>query len=186
MSYTSFPTCPACRGIGCSAHAGTLKVEAAADLRLLVSRRGVPPLGPPVEPVPPSTGWTLIADSRLQELRAVNAAGLDFQKLIRLCEELNTVYSQGCYFATIMLTRSLLDHVPTAFGKATFTEVVNNYSGGKSFGETMHRLEGAARKIADAHLHMAMRASETLPTAQQVNFGPQLDVLLAEIVRIAH
>jgi hypothetical protein len=31
---------------------------------------------------------------------------------------------------------------------------------------------------------MPIRKSETLPTAQQVNFASQLDVLLAEIVRI--
>jgi hypothetical protein len=85
-----------------------------------------------------------------------------------------------------MLTRSLLDHVPPVFGKTKFTEVVNNHSGGKSFTENMQRLQDAARKIADAHLHTPMRANETLPTAQQVNFGPQLDVLLAEILRITH
>jgi len=48
----------------------------------------------------------------------------------------------------------------------------------------MHHLEGAARKVADAHIHMPIRKSETLPTAQQVNFSAQLDVLLSEIVRI--
>jgi hypothetical protein len=48
----------------------------------------------------------------------------------------------------------------------------------------MHHLENAARKVADAHLHMPIRNSETLPAPQQVNFSPQLDVLLSEIVRI--
>jgi hypothetical protein len=135
--------------------------------------------------VAPSSSWTLIADTRLNELRAVRPPGLDLQKLIRLCEELNTAYSNGCYLATIMLTRGLLDHVPPVFGKAKFTEIANNYAGGgRSFREGMQRLEEAARKIADAHLHMPMRSAETLPTAQQVHFGPELDVLLAEIVRI--
>ncbi len=86
-----------------------------------------------------------------------------------------------------MLTRGLLDHVPPIFGKTTFSEVANNYGGGgKSFRETMHHLENAARKIADAHLHTPIRESETLPVAQQVNFSPQLDVLLSEIIRISH
>ncbi|MGB7592975.1 MAG: hypothetical protein WBO19_17210 [Terriglobia bacterium] len=35
-----------------------------------------------------------------------------------------------------------------------------------------------------ASSNMPIRKSETLPTAQQVNFASQLDVLLAEIVRI--
>ena len=132
-----------------------------------------------------ATILTLIADSRLAELRGLTGGQFDFRKLIRLCEEINTAYSHECYFATVMLTRGLLDHVPPVFGKNTFTEVANNYSGGgRSFKETMHHLENAARKVADAHLHMPMRKSETLPTAQQVNFSSQLDVLLSEIVRI--
>jgi Protein of unknown function (DUF2958) len=57
--------------------------------------------------------------------------------------------------------------------------------GGRSFKKTMHHLENASRKIGDARLHMAIRKSETLPNAQQVNCGQQLDVLLSEIVRIS-
>ncbi len=84
-----------------------------------------------------------------------------------------------------MLTRGVLDHVPAVFGLRTFSEVANNYAGGgKSFKDAMHHLENASRKVADAHLHMPIRKSETLPTAQQVNCGQQLDVLLSEIVRI--
>jgi hypothetical protein len=84
-----------------------------------------------------------------------------------------------------MLTRGLLDHVPPLFGHLTFKEVANNYSGGgRSFKDSMQHLESGARKIADAHLHTAIRKSETLPAAQQVNFAPYLDVLLSEIVRI--
>lgn len=48
----------------------------------------------------------------------------------------------------------------------------------------MDQLQNAARKIGDSHLHVQIRHSESLPEAQQVHFGPQLDVLLGEIVRI--
>lgn len=139
----------------------------------------------PLEPVPPSNPNVVIAPTRIKELQALKSPTLDFQRLIRLCEELNTAYSQGCYFATIMLTRSVLDHVPPVFGKNAFTEVVNNHSGGKSFSDGMRHLDDGARKIADAHLHTPMRAQETLPTPQQVNFGQLLDMLLGEIVRIS-
>jgi hypothetical protein len=129
---------------------------------------------------------TIIADSRIDELRGLLSPQFDFKKLVRLCEEINTTYGDGCYYATAMLTRGLLDHVPPIFGKATFGEVANNYSGGgKSFKDAMCQLENFARKIADAHLHMPIRRKETLPVAQQVNFSPHLDVLLSEIVRIA-
>jgi hypothetical protein len=138
-------------------------------------------------PVRPATagGLTLIADIRIAELRTLCSTQFDFQRLIRLCDELNTAYSHGCYLATIMLTRSLLDHVPPLFRKLNFTEVANNYGGGgRSFKETVQRLDAAARKIADAHLHTPIRRAETLPTAQQVNFAAELDLLLAEIVRL--
>ena len=185
-------TCPRCAGSGRHFAFPSVHVCPVCNGLALLTEDGVPPTivqsspSPPLEPVPPSSKWTLVAEGRLNQLRALKPGSLDFQKLIQLCEELNTAYSQGCYLATIMLTRSLLDHVPPVFGMAKFTEVVNNYSGGKSFKENMQRLEDAARNIADTHLHTPMRAKETLPTAQQVNFGPQLDVLLAEIVRITH
>jgi hypothetical protein len=105
---------------------------------------------------------TIIAESRIEELRGLLSPQFDFKKLVRLCEEINTTYGDGCYYATAMLTRGLLDHVPPIFGKATFGEVANNYSGGgKSFKDAMCQLENFARKIADAHLHMPIRRKET-------------------------
>jgi hypothetical protein len=128
---------------------------------------------------------TLIAESRLEELRALQSPQFDFKKLIRLCEELNAASREHCYLSVGMLTRALLDHVPPVFSVRSFSEVANNYVGGsKSFKDTMLHLDTAAKKIADGFLHTQIRKTETLPTAQQVNFGPALDLLLAEIVRI--
>jgi len=130
-------------------------------------------------------GSVIVAESRLVELRSLVSADLDFRKLVRLCEEINSAYALQCFYATAMLIRGLLDHVPPVFGFKTFSEVTNNYAGGgRSFKETMHHLENTSRKVADAHLHMPIRKSETLPNAQQVNCGQQLDVLLSEVVRI--
>jgi len=130
-------------------------------------------------------GASFIADTRLAELRKLTSTKFDFKKLVRLCEELNTAHREECYLAAAMLIRGILDHVPPLFEQSSFKEVANNYGGGgKSFKEATQHLENAARKVADAHLHMPIRKSETLPVAQQVNFASQLDVLLAEIVRI--
>lgn len=137
------------------------------------------------QPVPAAT-LTLISEARLAELRALAPTQFDFnfKKLIRLCEEINLAYSTECYFTTAMLTRGLLDHVPPVSVRAR-SAMANNYAGGgKSFRDAMHHLENASRKVADAHLHMPVRKRETLPTAQQVNCGQQLDVLLSEIVRV--
>ena len=139
---------------------------------------------PPKTPAKPGY-MALISDSRLAELRALSSPDFDLRKLIRMLEELNTAFQEESYFSTAMLIRGVLDHVPPVFGCKTFSEVANNYAGGgRSFKETMQHLENASRKVADAHLHMPIRKSETLPTAQQVNCGQQLDVLLSEIVRI--
>lgn len=130
-------------------------------------------------------GSAIVAESRLVELRLLVSPDFDFRKLVRLCEEINATYGLQCYYATAMLIRGLLDHVPPLFGFKSFGEVANNYAGGgRSFKETVQHLENASRKVGDAHLHMPIRKSETLPVAQQVNCGQQLDVLLSEIVRI--
>lgn len=131
-----------------------------------------------------SDGQSFVSESRIEQIRALTPTAFDLCKLVRLCEELNIVYSGGAFFATAMLTRAILDHVPPLFGMDTFTAVANNYSGARSFKETMKRLEEAARKIADGHLHGHIRRKETLPEPQQVNFAAEVDVLLAEIVRI--
>jgi hypothetical protein len=130
-----------------------------------------------------STNGSLVAKRRLTELRGLDSSDLDFKKLVRLCEELNVAFREKCYFATAMLTRGVLDHVPPIFGKKNFAEVASNY-GGQSFKGTMQHLQNASRNVADGHLHQQMRKKESLPTAQQVNCGQQLDALLEEIVRI--
>lgn len=125
-----------------------------------------------------------IDSKRIAELRTLGTARFDVSKLIRLCEELNLCLNSDCYFSMIMLTRSIIDHVPPIFDCSKFPEVANNYAGPKSFRESMQHLENSSRKIADQHLHCQIRKSETIPTFTQVNFSNDLDVLLAEIVRL--
>jgi hypothetical protein len=135
--------------------------------------------------LPVSAGMSPIAASRIAELRTLNDPRFDFRKLIRFCEEINISFRAGCYLATAMLTRALLDHVPPLFGTKSFAEIANNYAGGsKSFKGAMQHLDSGARNIADGHLHSQIRKNETLPEAQQVDFRAGLDALLAEIVRI--
>lgn len=125
-----------------------------------------------------------VSEERIAQLRALTPTKFDLCKLVRLCEEINIAFDGRALLATAMLTRAILDHVPPIFAQAAFTQVVNNYAGPRSFKETMDRLEKAARKIADGHLHSPIRVKETLPEPQQVNFAAEVDVLLSEIVRI--
>lgn len=145
------------------------------------TRHASPP--PTAEPPPPVPH--LIDDERIDQLRAVRSSSHDLTRLVRLCEELNSCYSIGAYFAVIVLTRAILDHVPPLLGQRTFQDVASQYGGARSFREAMDHLQNGARKIADAHLHLPIRENEVLPNAVQVNFSQYLDFLLAEIVRVA-
>lgn len=122
---------------------------------------------------------------RLEELKNIPTINYDLTRLIRMLEELNVCSQADCHMATIMLVRAVLDHVPPIFGCSKFSEVANNFKAQqKSFKESMEHLDNSSRKIADQHLHCHIRKKEVLPNKTQVNFRNDLDVLLAEIVRI--
>lgn len=125
-----------------------------------------------------------VSPSRIAELRALPKGTWDLQKLIRLAEELNLANKEQCHMATAMLVRAIADHVPPIFGHANFEQVANNLQVTKSTKLSFQRLQGSLRNIADAHLHSHIRKQEVLPTAQQVDFRQDLDVLLAEVVRV--
>ena len=108
----------------------------------------------------------------------------DFSRLLQMLTELNHAFSIGNYISVILLVRAILDHVPPVFNLNTFAEVANNH-GTKSFKDSMLHLENSSRKIADSYLHTRIRSKESLPNKTQVNFSNDLDVLLAEIVRIS-
>lgn len=122
--------------------------------------------------------------SRLAELRAKTNSTFDLKRLVRLAEELNIAHENACHMSTAMLVRAIADHVPPIFGCKTFGEVANNYQGSKSFKGSMQHLDKSLRNIADAHLHVQIRSTEVLPTAPQVDFRADLDVLLSEVVRV--
>jgi hypothetical protein len=123
-----------------------------------------------------------IDKKRFQALKK-KTGKFDFSRLLQILTELDCAFSVGNYISVILLVRAVLDHVPPIFNLNTFTEVANNY-GTKSFKDSMSHLENSSRKIADSYLHTKIRKKESLPNKTQVNFSSDIDVLLAEIVRI--
>jgi len=121
---------------------------------------------------------------RIKELKGLKNSRFDLSKLIRILEEINIVFQDECYFAVASLVRMIIDHVPPIFDQSGFAQVVANYGGSRSFKESMKHLDESSRKIADQHLHTQIRPKEVLPNKTQVNFSHDVDVLLAEIVRI--
>jgi hypothetical protein len=122
--------------------------------------------------------------SRIAELQRTSAAAWDASRLVQLCIELNKAYASNSHMSVAMLVRAIVDHVPPVFGCATFSAVANNYAGAKSFRFSMQNLDRSLRNIADAHLHTHIRRREALPNKTQVDFRADLDVLLAEAVRL--
>lgn len=121
---------------------------------------------------------------RLAELRASTKRVWDVGRLIRLLEELNIAHANDCHMSVAMLVRAITDHVPPIFGFPDFVQLASNIAGGRSLRGSMKNLSGSLRNIADAHLHVPIRKTEVLPTGPQVDFKADLDVLLAEVVRL--
>lgn len=124
-----------------------------------------------------------VNSGRIREISANRTRRFDVTRLVQMLEELNIVAANDCHIATAMLVRAIVDHVPPIFGKISFSDVAGQH-GGKSFKEHMSHLDKSLRKVADGHLHQQIRRSESLPTEQQIAFGPALDALLAEVARL--
>jgi hypothetical protein len=127
-----------------------------------------------------------VAPSRMAELTAINVGQWDFTRLVELCRELNVAAANDCHMATGFLLRSVLNHVAPIFGFDHFARVTSEYPFAKSVKPAIQRLQGQGRDGADFHLHQPIRKRETLPSATQVAFSPELDVLLGEVIRAAH
>src|SRR5207244_11836135 len=125
-----------------------------------------------------------VSEERITELAEIEKAVFDTAKLIRLLRELNVAYNNDSHFATGILVRAVIDHIPPIFGFTTFPEVTNNYKGTKSFKSAMQRLNDALRNLADSYLHVQIRKTESLPTFIQVDFRAELDALLSEVSRV--
>jgi hypothetical protein len=138
-----------------------------------------------LKPATPSRTDIYIDPGQIEELRKLTPPNFDLCRLIRLLEELNTVYAAQCYMATIMVVRSILDHVPPLFNFRTFEEVASNYPG-RSFKPIAQHLQEVSRKIADMQLHSPIQKKETIPTEQAVDCKQQMSVLIDEIVKRLH
>jgi hypothetical protein len=127
-----------------------------------------------------------VSFARIAEVKALSSDRWDFAKLVQLCAELNVVTnSGGATYATAMLVRAIVDHVPPVFGAKSFSQVAENHGGTTSFKRSMEHLNRSMRNIADGILHEQIRRQESLPSPQQVDFRQDLDRLLGEIVRIS-
>jgi hypothetical protein len=100
-----------------------------------------------------------------------------------LCEEINSAYQNANFLSVAMLLRAIADHAPPIFNAPNFAQYAASCAG-RSHQGSMRHLEGSLRHIADGILHQQIRQRESLPTASQVDFRQDLDVLLGEVIRV--
>lgn len=124
-----------------------------------------------------------VNEDRIEELKSLTSDKFDLKRLIRYCEEINICYQSEAYLSVAMLTRALIDHIPPLFDASDFQNAYGQ-NGTRSFKEHMSHLDKSLRKIADSYLHSHIRKTESLPNKTQVNFSQDIDVLIAEIIRI--
>ncbi|MBX3009820.1 MAG: hypothetical protein KF816_17475 [Melioribacteraceae bacterium] len=125
-----------------------------------------------------------VSEERIKELNQANNSKYDLSKLTQLLKELNSSAKDMNVYAIAMILRSIIDHIPPIFDLNTFSEVVNNYGWSKSNKELMSRLELSLRNIADSYLHTKIKKKEIIPSPTQVDFRPEIDVLISEILSI--
>lgn len=126
-----------------------------------------------------------ITISRLDDIRAISNPRFDCTRFVAMCEELNECAARESPLAVILLTRTILNHVPPAFEFETFAQVAANYrGGGSSFKKAAERLENHSRKVADRLAHMPIRDKEVAPTMGEVYFAAEIEAILAEFCRI--
>lgn len=126
-----------------------------------------------------------VASSRIEQLRSVTSSKFDFSRTIKLCEELNVAYANGCYLTVGMQARGLIDHLPPVFEVSNFSQVANNYAGSKSFKKLMEKLNTDLRNMGDSYLHEQIRSKESIPNEVAVDFRNAIDALLSEVIRIS-
>lgn len=127
---------------------------------------------------------TYVHLSRIEALKTLPQDQWDFARLVELCRELNAAAANDCHMSTGFILRSILNHVPPIFGMENFARVASEFPFAKSVKSAMGRLQAQGRDGADFHLHQPIRRHEVLPTAAQVGFSQELDVLLGEVIRV--
>lgn len=132
-------------------------------------------------PIRKQSGEDFVDAVRITELKAIKNDDFDPQRLVKMCQELNSAWRAGNAISVAMLARGIADHIPPVFGLQSFAQVAGQ--GAKSTKGSYRNIEESLRHIADSALHMHIRKKEIVPTMTQVDFRQSFDVLLGEVIR---
>jgi hypothetical protein len=130
--------------------------------------------------VPKSTNLWIIDPRLIERLAKIESRSFDVASIVRMCREINSSHAHGNTLATVLLMRTVLNHVPPVFGHVTFEQVRANVA--KSLKASFTHLEDGLRNVADFHAHRLITASESYPSVAQVEpFRPQFELLLQQV-----
>ncbi|MGB8542447.1 MAG: hypothetical protein WCD49_12500 [Candidatus Acidiferrales bacterium] len=124
----------------------------------------------------------IVDPALISRLVGLESSSVDAATLVRICKEINLSCAHGNVLATVLLMRTVLNHVPPVFNQNSFEQVLANI--GKSLKESFDHLENGLRKVADFHAHRRIGSSEFYPSMAQVEpFKPQFELLIQEVLK---
>lgn len=100
-----------------------------------------------------------VDENLIAELEVVETS-FALDKLLTLLRELNANYAARHIYASLMLWRAIIDHIPPAFGQPKFDQVVANHAWGQTDRGYLKQLD-TARKAADDALHRQIRTTRS-------------------------
>jgi len=126
-----------------------------------------------------------VSTDRIEKMGNLSHSEFDLKKLIKLLEELNLVYGLNLVYATGMVVRAIIDHIPPIFGFKNFETFASQYScpgNARSFKNQMMQLTNM-KDASDSAIHSHVRRKESIPDMIQFKKQTEIDALLQEIIR---
>lgn len=119
-------------------------------------------------------------DSQIIEeiANSMNPNKYKLDRLVKICEEINSSYKNENYFAVAILIRSILDITPPIFEKNNFAQVVSNVSMSRSHKKQLETLQNSLRNYADGCVHIQIDNVHAYPNKSNLNFSAELSILL--------
>jgi hypothetical protein len=125
---------------------------------------------------------SLIDPDLIAKLDRAPAKNDHVEFLSRMCQEINSCYSQGHTLATLLLMRALMNYVPPLFCHRTFADVAaqSPLSVKKQFGN----LQEGLRSIANYQTHRVMKPGDCYPSRGQVEpFRAAFELLIEQVIQ---
>jgi hypothetical protein len=136
---------------------------------------------PLLEDTPLMSGVSFVVDPELiTRLEKVPATTFSTRFLVGVIREINACFASGSIIATLLLMRTILNHVPPIFGESTFEAVVGQAN--RSVKKSHANLQESLRNVADLHAHQIAKKAHSYPSSLQVeSYRADFEILLQQV-----